>query len=181
MMKWTSMPEPTEEKIEEEVVFLIRQVINYKNRNDRPEAEWQVGTASDSGECLKHLSGPAIALSGWCRGSACRAVREMAEYHGMKIEGATSNYDTAVYAHTDRFPTMEERKQRSKEPLTAKQKLAFREIKKFIERNGNGPTRTELMRILGHRSFISTKESLDILERKNWAILSEDQRRIELI
>ncbi len=183
VMKWTGMPEPTQEQIEQEVISLILGVMDFKKRNDRPKAKWNVGTTNNLEECLEKFSDLHVftAMSTWCFGSAYRAAQEIAEYHEMEIERTISEYDSAIYVYTDRPPTMDERKQRSKDPLTLKQKLAFREIKNFVDRNNRGPTKTELSKILQHRSSQTTMDLLDILERKNWTIIREGQRHIELI
>ena len=182
-MKWVGMPQPTEQQIEEEAVSLILGVMKFKKNNDRPGAKWTVGTTRDAKTCLENLSGTqmGIALSGWHHRSAQKAALETAEYHGMVIEGTANENDEAIYAYTDRAPTIDERKNRDKDPLTLKQKIVLREIKSFFRRNDKGPTKTELMIILGHRSTKTTNGFLEILERKNWIIIREEQRRIELI
>ena len=178
-MKWVGMPQPTEEQIEEEAVSLIRGVMEWKKRNDRPGAKWKVGTTKDAVAWLENLS--AIALSGTHHGSAHRAAQEISEYHGMRIEGTANENDETIYAYTDRPPTIGERRKREKYPLTLKQKLAFRAIKNFIHNNNKGPTKTELVKILGYRSTKTANGFVHILERKNWIIIREGQRRIELI
>ena len=182
-MKWVGMPQPTEEQIEEEAVSLIRGVMEWKKRNDRPGAKWKVGTTKDAVASLGNLSAPhiGIALSSWHHGSAHRAAQEISEYHRMRIEGTTNENDETIYAYTDRPPTIGERRKREKYPLTLKQKLAFRAIKIFIHHNNKGPTKTELVIILGYRSAKTANGFVDILERKNWIIIREGQRRIELI
>lgn len=180
-MQWVGIPIPTEEQVEEEIVSLIRMVMDYKRRNDRPGAEWHVGTKRYLEQSLGTLDGPQIAVSGSYLGSAHRAAQEITDYHGMELHGNISEDDDTIYAYTDRFPTIDERKQRAKEPLTLKQKLAFRKIKAFVHQNSRGPTRTELMRLLGHRSSTSTHGLLDILERKNWAFVSKGQPYVELL
>ena len=47
-MKWVGMPQSTEEQIEEEAVSWIREVMEWKNRNDWPGAKWRVGTTQDA-------------------------------------------------------------------------------------------------------------------------------------
>ena len=178
-MKWVGMPQPTEEQIEEEAVSLIRRVMEWKKRNDRPRAKWKVGTTKDAVAWPENLS--AIALSSWHHGSAHRAAQEISEYHGMRIEGTTNENDETIHAYTDRPPTIGERRKREKYPLTLKQKLAFKAIKNFIHHNNKGPTKTELAKILGYRSTKTANGFVDILERKNWIIIREGQRRIELI
>lgn len=180
-MQWVGLPKPTEEQVEQETVSLIRGVMDYKRRNDRPGARWRVGTKRHLEQSPGNLDGPYTAVSGWYLGSAHRAAQEIADYHGMKLHGNISEDDDTVYAYTDRFPTIDERKQRAKEPLTVKQKLAFRKMKAFMYEHNRGPTKTELMKLLGHRSPTSTYGLLDILERKNWAFVSEGQSYVELI
>ena len=180
-MKWVGMPQSTEEQIEEEAVSLIRGVMEWKTRYDRPRAKRNVGTTRDAVARLENLSVPHIALVSWHHGSAHRAAQEIAEYHGMQIEGTTNENDETIYAYTDRSPTIEERKRREKDPLTLKQKITFREIKKFIYLNNEGPTKTELTKTLGHRSVKTTNGLVAILERKNWIIIRKEQCRIELI
>ena len=182
-MKWVGMPQSTEEKIEEEAVSWIREVMEWKNRNDWPGAKWRVGTTQDAVVWPVKLGTPhnGIALSGWHLGSAHRAAQEIAEYHGMEIEGTTNENDNTIYTYTDRTPTIDERRKSEKYPLTLKQKIAFRAIRNVIHHSNRGPTKTELGRILGHRSTKTTNEFVDILERKNWIIIREGQRRIELL
>ena len=180
-MQWVGIPRPTEEQVEEEIVSLIRTLMNYKKRNDRPGAKWRVATKRSLEHSLETLDGPQTAVSGSYLGSAHRAAQEIADYHGMELHGNISEDDDTIYAYTDRFPTIDERKQRTKEPLTLKQKLAFRKMKEFVHENNRGPTKTELMRLLGYRSSTTTHGLLDILERKNWAFVSEGQPYVELI
>ena len=182
-MKWVGMPQSTEEQIEEEAVSFIHRVVKWKQKNDRPGAKWKVGTTENAEACLGKLTGSQIgmALSGWHRGSAHMAAQEIAEYHGMEIEGTTNENDFTIYAYTDRPPTIGEIRKREKCPLTLKQKRAFRKIRKFIQDNNRGPTKTELMKILGHRSITTTNGYIDILERKNWIIVHDGDGRIELM
>ena len=180
-MQWVGMPKPTQEEIEQEAVSFIRMLMEWKKRNDRPGAKWKVGTTKYEVARLENPNTTYIALSGWKFGSAHIAAQEIAQYHGMKIEGNTDRNDATIFVYTDRPPTMAERKRRDKDPLSLKQKIVFRAIEAFEETNGKGPTKTELMKILGHRSAKTTNEYLDILERKNWTIVTVGQRRIELI
>ena len=177
------MPESTEEEIEEEVASLIMMIVTWKKRNDRPGAEWKVGTTRDVDKILESHP-PRTVIGGWSswkQGSPQRAAREIAEYHGMKIEGTTKRDDTHIYTFSDRLPTIDEIRQREKEPLTVKQKTVFRIIRRYFDGNGQGPTKTEVRRITGHRNTTTTKQSLDILERKNWIIVGERSQRIKLI
>ena len=181
--QWVGMPEPTEEQIEEDVVFLIREIMQWKERNDRLGAKWKIGTTIDSEKRLSELKGSQIALAFgiWKKGSPKRAAEEISEYHGMEVEGIPDEGDTCIYAYTDRPPTRDERKQREKGPLTLKQKRIFRAIKQYVESNGRGPTKREVMRLAGHRSTTTTNRFLDILDRKNWIIVEEGRKPIELI
>ena len=180
-MQWVGRPMPTDEQVEQEIVSLIRMVMDYKRRNDRPGARWRVGTKRYLEQSLGTLDGPQTAVSGSYLGSAHRAAQEIADYHGMELQGNISEDDDTIYAYTDRFPTIDERKQRAKDPLTVKQKLAFRKMKAFMQENNRAPTKSELMNLLGHRSSTSTHGLLDILERKNWVFVSESQPYVELI
>lgn len=181
-MMWVGMPKSTEEEIESEVVSLIHTIVDFKKRNDWPGAKWRVGTTWNPPKDSEIPLYPTVSLyiSGWHLGSAHRATREIVRFHEMEIDGKTNEKDSTIYAYTDRSPTLIERKQRSKEPLTLKQKFAFREIEKFTRNHGEGPTTTELMQLLGHRSSQTTRDVLDILERKNWAVVMPG-RRIELL
>lgn len=182
-MKWSGMPNPTEMQIEEEVASLVLSIVNFKKRNNSPGAQWKVGTTGNFShllqvwECCQPLAG----ASSWHEGTPKRAAQEIADYHGMEIEGRLNLTDTYIYAYTDSFPTREERRRREKEPLTVKQKRAFRAISQYIARNGRGPTKTELARILGHRSLKTTTGFLDILDKKNWIMVEDGRRRIELL
>ena len=182
-MKWSRMPHPTEMEIEEEVVSLISTIVDFKKRNNSPGARWKVGTTSN----FSHVS-EELAFNKPLAGASCgneetpsRAAQEIANYHGMDIEGHLDVNDTYIYAYADRFPTREERRQREKEPLTVKQKRAFRAISQYIARNGRGPTKTEIARILGHRSLKTTTGFLDILDKKNWIMVEDGRRHIELL
>ena len=182
-IKWVGMPLPTEDEIEDEVVSLIVGIMRYKKQYDRPHAKWRVGTTADTQGVLQSLGDhqPLVELSSWHRGSSQRAANEIAQYHGMEMEGSTDEDDAFIYAYTDRFPTREERMRREKEPLTVKQKKIFRAIEQYIERNERGPTKTELAKIMGHRSTTTTAGFLDILDRKNWIMVEHGRRRIELL
>ena len=183
--QWTGMPESTEEQIEEEVVSLILGIMERKKRNDRLGAKWKVGTTTDVEKRLMKLRNPqaetAFAISRWHRGSPKRAAIEISKYHGMEMEGIPDEEDTSIYVYTDRPPTKHERKQREKEPLTIKQKRIFRAIKEYVETNGRGPIKREVMRLAGHKSAATTYGFLDILEKKNWIIVDEGRKPIELI
>ena len=157
--------------------------MEWKKRNDRPGAKWKIGTTTDTKKRFSKLKGPQIALAcgSWKKGSPKRAAEEISEYHGMEMEGVPDEGDPYIYAYTDRPPTKHERKQREKEPLTLKQKRIFRTIKGYVESNGKGPTKREVMRIVGHKSATTTYGFLDILDRKNWIIVEEGRKPIELI
>ena len=181
--KWVGMPPPTEEHIEEEVVCCTFAIVEFKKRNDRPGARWKVGTINDVMEKLRNLESPKIVYGqeGWHTGSAQKAATEIAEFHGMEIDGTLRADDVGIYVYTDRAPTKRERSRRESEPLTVKQKRVFRAIKEYAEHNGRGPTKTELMRIMGHKSATTTNGFLNVLERKNWIIAEGGRRRIELL
>ena len=183
--QWMGMPESTEEQIEEEVVSLILGIMERKKRYDRPGAKWKVGTTTDIEKRLMKFRNPqletAFSISSWHRGSPKRAAKEISEYHGMEMEGIPDEEDTSIYVYTDRPPTKHERKLREKEPLTIKQKRIFRAIKEYVESNGRGATKREVMRIAGHKSATTTKGYLNILDKKNWIIVDEGQKPIELI
>ena len=180
--QWVGMPESTEEEIEEEVVSLILVIMEWKKKNNRPGAKWKVGT-TDAKKQLRKLSSlqTALPISSWKRGSPKRAAKEISEYHGMEMEGISDEKDPYIYAYTDRPPTKHERKQREKDPLTLKQKRIFRVIKEYVDSNGRGPTKREVMRLAGHRSPTTTYGFLEILDKKNWIIVDEGRKPIELI
>ena len=98
---------------------------------------------------------------------------ELAEYHGMRLEGATYPTDATIYVYTDRHPTRDEKRRRAKEVLTVKQKRVYRAIRCYLSEHGKGPTKVELARIMGHRSTTTTNGFLKKLEEKNWIILEE--------
>ncbi|MDE0006146.1 MAG: hypothetical protein OXQ29_25940 [Rhodospirillaceae bacterium] len=181
--KWVGLPPPTEEQIEEEVVFCTRAIVEFKKRNGRPGARWKVGTTNDIVKEMQNLESPKIGYGqeGWHTGVAQRAATEVVEYHGMEIEGTLRVDDVGIYVYTDRAPTKLERRRRERDPLTVKQKRVFRAIKEYVERNGRGPTKTELMRIVGHKSATTTNGFLSILERKNWITVEGNRRRVELL
>ena len=181
--QWVAMPASTEEQIEKEVISLILGIMEWKKRNDRLGAKWKVGTTTDAEKLLWKLRSPKIPIvfSSWHRESPKRAAKEISEYHGMEMEGIPDEEDTSIYAYTDRPPTKHERKQREKDPLTLKQKQIFRAIKKYVETNGRGPTKREVMRIVGHRSSATTNKFLDILDKKNWIFVDEGRKLIELV
>lgn len=180
---WIGFPESTEEQIEEEVVTLIVELIEWKKSYYKPCAPWRVGTTKDVRTIFEALTEEqvAIGISSWHAGSPMRAAREIGEYHGMELEGASHETDTHIYAYTDRPPTILERKSREKDPLTRKQKTVFRAIKTYCEHKGQGPTKTQVRKILSHRSITTTNDFLHILQRKNWIIISEGRQSIELI
>ena len=185
---WTGMPEPTDEQIEREAVSTVGALFKWKKRYDRPGAKWTAGTTSDADKIIEEhdyahtpFSAHFIAQSSWHPGSARRAALELAEHHGMVLEGVPSDDDNYIYVFVDRSPTRQERAQREKEPLTIKQKQLFRKIRKYAEGRGRGPTRSECARMSGHRSTTTTNGLLEILARKNWIILEPGQRSIELI
>ena len=180
---WTGMPAPSDEQIEREIVSIIRTLFEWKKRYDRPGAKRSVGTTSDSEKVMEEhdFAHKPFALSGLYMGSAKRAAQELAEYHGMVLEGTPIDDDNTIYVHVDRSPTRQERSRREREPLTIKQKQLFRKIRRYAEKHGRGPTRSECVRMSGHRSATTTNGFLEILVRKNWIILEPGQRRIELI
>ena len=98
----------------------------------------------------------------------------------MELEGIPDEGDNCIYVYTDREPTREERRRRNKEPLTLKQKAVFRAIRKHISEHDSGPTKSEIMRAMGHRSMTTTNGYLAILARKNWILPPERRRPIEL-
>ena len=177
------MPEPTDEQIEREAVSTVGALFEWKKRYDRPGAKWTAGTTSDPDKIIEEhdYAHKPCALSSWYMGSAKRAAQELAEHHGMVLEGVPSDDDTYTYVFVDRSPTRQERERREKEPLTVKQKQLFRKIRKYADERGRGPTRSECARMSGHRSTTTTNGLLEILARKNWIILEPGQRRIELI
>ena len=181
--KWVGIPPPTEEEIEEEVMYSVFSIMKFKKKNDRPGARWKEGTTNDVMETLQSLDSSRICYGqeGWHTSSAQREAAEISEHHGMEIDGILCVEDVGIYVYTDRAPTMEERRRREREPLTVKQKRVLRAIREFAIRNGRGPTKTELMKTMGHKSATTTNGFLDILERKNWIIAERGRRRIELL
>lgn len=183
-MSWFG--DPTEEEIERGVVSAISSIMQYKKNHDRCGARWYVGTSADDAEgriaeLFGDGSNPAVAVSVWEKTAAARAAREMAAYHGMELDGNPQGTDMYVYAYTDREPTVEERRKRPKEVLTVKQKRVFNAIKAHMDRIGRVPTQAELMRAMGHRSGSTTRQFLEILERKNWIIAPGHGERLEIL
>ena len=119
-------------------------------------------------------------ICGWCTGSVRRAAEELAEYHGMELEGIPDEHHECIFGYTDREPTRDERRRRNKEPLTLKQKAVFRAIRRHIAEHGSGPRKSEVMRAMGHRSSVTTNGYLAILARKNWILPPGGELRIEL-
>ena len=176
-------PDSAEEHIEEEVVRLIFIIMEWKKGYDRPGALWRVGTTNDAKTRLEALPLGYVMLgvSSWHVGSAVRAAQEIAEYHGMELEDDLTEDDAEIYAYTDRPPTISERKTRAKDALTKKQKRVFRAIKTYYAENGQGPSKIDVKRMMGHRTVTTTNGFLHILQRKNWIIVPEGRQPIELI
>ena len=180
---WVGFPESTDEQIEDEVVGLIFTIMKWKNRYNRPGAQWRVGTTNDAKAKLQTLASRHVPLgvSSWHVGSPMKAAQEIVEYHGMDLEGPLHEQDTEIYAYVDRPPTTYERKLREKIPLTRKHKMVFTAIKQYYEKKGQGPSKSEVRSIMGHRSITTTNDYLEILQRKNWIFVEEESRFIELI
>ena len=184
--RWTGFPEPTEKQIERSVVSAITWILEQKKRYDRCGAKWFVGTSPHHGtgrlsELLAHGSNLVVARSEWEVSTAAKAAREISQYHGMELVGSAQTTDMCVYAYTDREPTMNERRKRSKDPLTVKQKRVFNSIKEHVLTHGDAPTQSQLMRVMGHRSGSTTRKFLEILERKNWIIAPSQGKRLEMV
>lgn len=169
---WTGMPAWSDEDVESEAVGYVHSVVKWMRSLDHDGATWRVGTTSSPEERFAMMQGTQVGygLCGWCTGSAKRAAEELAEYHGMGLEGVPDERDNCIFVYTDRDPTREERRRRNKEPLTLKQKTVFRAIRKHVDEHGCGPTKSELMRAMGHRSLKTTDGYLAILARKNWIL-----------
>ena len=170
--RWTNIPPQSDEAVESETVGYIHNIVEWMRCQDHDRATWRVGTTLDPGQRLAWLEGAQVSLEicGWCTGSAKRAAEELAEYHGMELEGTPEERHHCIFAYTDREPTREELRQRNKEPLSLKQKAVFRAIRDHIAEHGGGPTKTELMQIMGHRSLSTTNDYLAILATKNWIL-----------
>ena len=178
---WTGMPPASEEDIESEAVHLVHSLVKWMRDLDHDGATWRVGTTSGE-ELSRMMTGPQIwyGICGWFSGSAKRAAEELAEYHGMELEGIPDEHHECIFGYTDREPTRDERRRRNKEPLTLKQKAVFRAIRKHIVEHGSGPRKSEIMRAMGHRSSVTTNGYLAILARKNWILPPGGELRIEL-
>ena len=178
---WTGRPPASEEDIESEAVDYVHSMVRWMRDLDHDGATWRVGTASGK-ELERRLTGPQTwyGICGWCSGSAKRAAEELAEYHGMELEGIPDEHHECIFGYTDREPTRDERRRRNKEPLTLKQKAVFRAIRRHIAEHGSGPRKSELMRAMGHRSSVTTNGYLAILARKNWILPPGGGRPIEL-
>ena len=183
VQRWVGFPASTEEQIEDEVVSLITTVLKWKKWYDHPGACWRVGTTNAEKVRLQSLPAEYVsfAVSSWHKGSPLRAAQEIVEFHGMELDAPVNEKDTHIYAYTNRSPTTLERKARDKEPLTTKQKRVYRAIRTYYEKNDQGPSRTEVMKLMGHRSITTTNGFLDILQRKNWIIIPDGRRTIELM
>ena len=166
------MPPRSDKAVESEAVGYIHSIVEWMRSLDHDGATWTVGTTSNPEERFGTLEGTQVGhwICGWCVGSPKRAAEELAEYHGMELEGIPDESDNCVFVYTDREPTREERTRRNKEPLTLKQKMVFRAIRKHIAEHGSGPTKTEIKRAMGHRSLTTTNGHLAILARKNWIL-----------
>ena len=179
---WTGMPAWSDEDVESEAVGYVHSVVMWMRSLDHDGATWRVGTTSSPEDRLGMMEGTQVGygICGWCTGSAKRAAEELAEYHGMELEGVPDERDNCILVYTDREPTREERRRRSKDPLTLKQKAVFRAIRRHLDEHGSGPTKSELMRAMGHRSLTTTTGYLAILERKNWILPPAGGLPIEL-
>ena len=176
------MPPWSDKAVESEAVFYVHSIVQWMRSLDHDRAIWRVGTTSSLEQRLGMMSDTHVCSGacGWCSGSAKRAAEELAEYHGMELEGIPDERDNCIYVYTDREPTRDERRRRNKEPLTLKQKAVFRAIRKHISENGSGPTKSEIMRAMGHRSMTTTNGYLAILARKNWILPPAGRLPIEL-
>ena len=183
---WTGFPEPTEDQIEHSVVSVIASIMDHKKRNDRPDEPWFVGTfrnhkSPNLADLFANPTNVVFALSVWGNTAAARAASELSEHHGMQLQGKPRTTDMCVYAYTDRYPTIEERRQLPKDLLTVKQKRVFNAIKGHLLRHGTTPTQTQLMKAMGHRSGSTTRWYLGILERKNWITAPSRGQRLQII
>lgn len=178
--KWTGFPPVSEEDIESEAVHHVHRIVRWMRDLDHDGATWVVGTTCEE-ELARMMSGTQEihGVSGHFPGSAKRAAEELAEFHGMELEGVPDEDHEWIYGRTDREPTRDERRRRSKEPLTLKQKAVFRAIRKHIADHGSGPKKREVMRAMGHRSLETTNGYLAILARKNWILPPEGGQPIE--
>ena len=165
------MPPKSEEDIESEAVYWVHSMVKWMRDLDHDGATWTVRTTSNE-DFMRMVSGPqaSYGMCGWCDGSAKRAAEELAEYHGMELEGIPDEHHVCIVGYTDREPTRDERRRRNKEPLTLKQKAVFRAIRKHIAEHGSGPKKSQVMRAMGHRSSETTNGYLAILARKNWIL-----------
>ena len=179
--RWTGIPPASEEDIESEATGYVHRIVEWMRDFDHDGATWRVGTTS-SKELMDRMSNTEIStgICGWFGDSAKRAAEELAEYHGMELDGSPDGHHPCIFAYTDREPTREERRQRSKEPLTLKQKAVFRAIRKHTAEHSRGPKKSELMRAMGHRSAVTTNGYLAILSRKNWILPPGRRLPIEL-
>lgn len=161
-----------DEAVELEAVCYVHTIVKWMRCLDHDRATWTVGTTPNLEERLNTLEGTQVGtgICGWCLGSPKRAAEELTEYHGMELEGIPDETDHCIFVYTDREPSHEERTRRNKEPLTLKQKTVFREIRKHICEHGRGPTKSEVMRAMGHHSLKTTNDYLVILARKNWIL-----------
>ena len=170
---WTGKPRESEEDVESEAVHYVHSMVKWMRDLDHDGATWRVGTTSLK-ELRRMMSGTQISheICGWFSGSAKRAAEELAEYHGMELEGIPDEHHECIFGYTDREPTRDARRRRNKEPLTRTQKAVFRAIRKHIAEHGSGPKKSEVMRAMGHRSSETTNGYLAILARKNWILPS---------
>ena len=178
---WTGPPPDSEEDIESEAVHYVHSMVAWMRDVDHDGATWDVGTSSNE-EFMRRIADDEMSygMCGWRSGSAKRAAEELAEYHGMQLEGRPDERHPCIFGYTDRAPTREERRLRNKEPLTVKQKAVFRTIREHIRKHGRGPRKSDVIRAMGHRSGTTTNGYLAILARKNWIIPPEGGRPIEL-
>ena len=176
------MPAWSDEDVESEAVCYVHRVVKWMRCLDHDGATWRGGTTSSLEERLGRMEGTqaGYGICGWCTGSAKRAAEELAEYHGMELEGVPDERHNCIFVYTDREPTREERRRRSKEPLTLKQKTVVRAIRKHVDEHGCGPTKSEVMRAMGHNSLKTKDGYLAILARKNWILPPAGGLPIEL-
>ena len=176
--RWTGRPPASEEDIESEATGYVHSIVEWMRDLDHDGATWRVGTTSP--EELTDRMEISLGICGWFSGSAKRAAEELAEYHGMELEGTPDEHHPCIFGYTDREPTREERRRRSKEPLTLKQKAVFRAIRRHTAEHSRGPKKSEVMRAMGHRSAETTNGYLAILARKNWILPPGRRLPIEL-
>ena len=100
-MKWTGMPNSTEMELEEEVAILVLSIVNFKKRYNSPGAQWRVGTTDNFSHLLQEWEyyRPLAGASSWHKGTPKRAAQEIADYHGMDVEGRLDLTDTYIYAY----------------------------------------------------------------------------------